>query len=126
MNRQHGLAVFLGLLSFSLVISIATFFIVFKSNAVPQPISGYSIEQTQASDAKIKSDFHALQQALEEYKEKNGNYPADLNDLVDQGFLTTLPKDPYTHSNYYYLGSSGDYYLTTQLGTGKEYRVSNH
>lgn len=47
-----------------------------------------------ARDAKRLADIKILQTALEVYKVDHDNYPANLEQLVDQGILNALPVNP--------------------------------
>jgi prepilin-type N-terminal cleavage/methylation domain-containing protein len=92
-----------------------------------------------ARDLKRKADITQLQKALEMHYEKYGSYTmpencdtdntwtgcnndatgdwgpgSDLRDLVTNGFIRSLPKDPINNSTYNYLyevGNDGEYGL---------------
>ena len=67
-----------------------------------------------ANDAKIRTDMHNLQLALQLYYDKNGSMPANpipgsgvnitsaLQGLVTQGFISSLPTSPYASTGYVY------------------------
>jgi prepilin-type N-terminal cleavage/methylation domain-containing protein len=48
----------------------------------------------QANDSQKVSDIRKIREALELYFEKHAEYPATLFDLVEEGFLTTVPVPP--------------------------------
>jgi hypothetical protein len=60
-------------------------------------------------EAATKANLLAIQSALEAYAEKHeGAYPADIIELVQGGFLTEFPQNPFTKEpmNNIALGSS--------------------
>ncbi|HEY4522324.1 MAG TPA: prepilin-type N-terminal cleavage/methylation domain-containing protein [Candidatus Paceibacterota bacterium] len=76
-------------------------------------------------DARRVSDIKQLQLALELYHDANAKYPNLLNatNIVNPGYIATIPTDPTTGDPYEYAGlrSSGDvavcasYHLATTL-----------
>lgn len=86
-----------------------------------------------ANDAKVKSDFRAIQQALQLYYDDNNTMPVWTNsnccsgnhtqkfqnmaqDLVDAGYLPSIPQPPssdYIYQYYYYGGNIGGLLITT-------------
>ncbi len=51
-----------------------------------------------AAEAVLKSDLRVMREVLNEYKADKGNYPAELEELVTEGYLETIPVDPITKS----------------------------
>ncbi|OGE18850.1 hypothetical protein A3J19_04835 [Candidatus Daviesbacteria bacterium RIFCSPLOWO2_02_FULL_41_8] len=78
-----------------------------------------------AKDAQIIADFQAIQTSLNLYKAQKGQYPDNLKQLIDENFAQGSFKNPYTQEDYSYELSSNSYKLSTNLGTGKPYQVSN-
>lgn len=58
----------------------------------------------QAQDAKRKNDVGALATELQGYftSPGQGNYPASLEVLVNDGYLKQMPQDPTSNLNYVY------------------------
>ncbi len=50
-----------------------------------------------------RSDLATIQAGVEVYFASNRKYPDDFNALLASGFLTKLPTDPATKTNYSYL-----------------------
>lgn len=100
-----------------------------------------------ARDVERQADLRNLQSAIEQYKQKNGEYPAmgcgpDANGLSDEGdcpngsyitglapeFITVLPKDPRRGSaaGYGYVTNSmGSSYKIIAVGTVESETVTN-
>jgi prepilin-type N-terminal cleavage/methylation domain-containing protein len=66
-----------------------------------------------ASDAKIRGDLRSLSTALEFYYDKYGQYPPNVNELnhniavnlqplISEGFISTLPISPHPSYAYQY------------------------
>ncbi len=51
-----------------------------------------------AAEAVLKTDLRVMREVLNEYKADKGNYPATLVELVNEGYLETIPVDPITKS----------------------------
>jgi hypothetical protein len=126
-SYQNCLALLISMLAATLIMALVSVGLFFRFNNLAQKKQAtYQADIIQAKDAKIKADLKAIQLALGRYKAKNNIYPADLQELKVQDFMFEIPKNPYSNQEYYYLGSTGDYYLSTILGNGDEYRVEKH
>jgi len=51
-----------------------------------------------AREATLKEDLFAMRSVIDQYHGDKGNYPADLQTLVTDGYLRKLPVDPMTKS----------------------------
>ncbi len=51
-----------------------------------------------AREAVLKEDLHVLRNAIDSYTADKQKAPAALEDLVQEGYLKTIPDDPMTHS----------------------------
>lgn len=58
------------------------------------PVFAYTSYLKISRDEKRKSDLNQIQSALEQYKSQNQEYPQNLSDLVEEGFLPEIPVDP--------------------------------
>lgn len=58
------------------------------------PIFAYSNYTKKSRDAERSNDIGQLQYALEQYKQNNGVYPESLTELVEEGYMATVPNDP--------------------------------
>lgn len=78
-----------------------------------------------ARDTQIISDFQAIQNSLNLYKAQKGQYPDNLQKLSDENLIHSSFKNPYNQTEYTYKVNGDSYILSTNLGTGKLYQVSN-
>ena len=82
-------------------------------------IVSYSTLSKQSRDSRRIADLQNLRSALEFYRSDNDLYPltAALDDLVTNGYLNSIPKDPKDpDQEYMYCSSNGsEYELCTDL-----------
>ncbi len=65
--------------------------------------SAFDASKAQGRDSTRISDISLIKLSLEEYYNKNHQYPPALQDLVTAGFLPSVPADPSTQSPYGYF-----------------------
>ena len=76
--------------------------------AVPSYLSSVK----KAKEAVLKEDLHTLRSAIDSYTADKAKAPQSLDDLVQAGYLKTIPKDPITsRTDTWITGQSGS--LTT-------------
>lgn len=78
----------------------------------------YATLSKQSRDSRRIADLQNLRSALEFYNSEAGQYPlsANINVLVTEGYLQSIPKDPKTEENYIYYSLDGSSYeLCTNL-----------
>ncbi|HEX4020954.1 MAG TPA: type II secretion system protein [Acidobacteriaceae bacterium] len=63
--------------------------------AIPSYISAIK----SAREAALREDLHTMRDAIEQYTEDKQAAPQSLDDLVQAGYLKSLPTDPMTHRN---------------------------
>jgi len=51
-----------------------------------------------AKEASLRQSLHTVRDAIDKYFADTGQYPADLDMLVDARYINQLPKDPITES----------------------------
>jgi len=51
-----------------------------------------------AREAVLREDLFRMRDAIDQYYADRGQYPADLQTLVSDGYLRQIPKDPFTGS----------------------------
>jgi general secretion pathway protein G len=61
-----------------------------------------------AKEAVLKEDLHVLRNAIDSYTMDKAKAPQSLDDLVQTGYLKTIPKDPMTHSTETWVTSTDD------------------
>jgi general secretion pathway protein G len=72
--------------------------------AIPSFIS--SIKN--AKEAVLKEDLHVMRNAIDSYTMDKAKAPQSLDDLVQSGYLKSIPKDPMTHSAETWVTSTDD------------------
>ena len=51
-----------------------------------------------AREAALREDLYAFRSVIDQYHGDKGNYPADLQTLITDGYLRKVPLDPMTKS----------------------------
>jgi general secretion pathway protein G len=59
-------------------------------------IPSYTRNIRAANEAVLKADLHTLRTAIDSYTVDKGKAPQSLDDLVQSGYLKTMPVDPIT------------------------------
>jgi general secretion pathway protein G len=79
---------------------------ILASIAVPSYIS--SIKS--AREAVLREDLHVMREAIDSYTMDKDKAPDALQDLVQAGYLKSIPKDPMTQSATTWNTDTGDSY----------------
>lgn len=61
-----------------------------------------------AREAALREDLHTMRDAIEQYTEDKQAAPQSLDDLVQAGYLRSVPVDPMTHSNSTWVTETSD------------------
>ena len=61
-----------------------------------------------AREAVLKEDLHTLRAAIDSYTMDKQKAPQSLDDLIQDGYLKTVPEDPMTKSNTTWVTDSTD------------------
>jgi general secretion pathway protein G len=69
----------------SLIVVLASLAVVQYRNAV-----------VLGKEAVLKTDLFRMRDAIDQYYADKGQYPASLDALVSEGYLRSIPKDPFT------------------------------
>ena len=59
---------------------------------------GYRSAVTRSREAVLKEDLFRMRDAIDQYYADRGEYPSGLDALVSDGYLRTIPEDPFTNS----------------------------
>jgi general secretion pathway protein G len=86
-SRQCGFT----LIELMVVISIV---IILMSVAIPR----YQASILRARETVLRDDLYTLRSVIDEFTLDKQKAPQSLQDLVDSGYLKTLPMDPFTNS----------------------------
>lgn len=73
-------------------------------------IPSYVSAVRQAREAVLKEDLHVLRNAIDSYTADKQKAPQSLDDLVQEGYLKSIPEDPMTHSKDTWVTDSSDTY----------------
>ena len=72
--------------------------------AVPSYISAIK----HAREAVLKEDLHTLRAAIDSYTMDKQKAPQSLDDLIQDGYLKTVPEDPMTKSSTTWVTDTSD------------------
>jgi len=61
-----------------------------------------------AKEAVLKEDLHVLRTAIDSYTEDKQKAPQSLDDLIQDGYLKTVPIDPMTRSSETWVTDTSD------------------
>ena len=86
-SRQRGFT----LIELMVVISII---VILMSVAIPR----YQASILRARETVLRDDLYTLRSVIDQYTLDKQKAPQSLQDLVDSGYLKTLPLDPFTNS----------------------------
>ena len=62
-------------------------------------VVSYSTAVTRSREAVLKEDLFRMRDAIDQFFADRQEYPASLDDLVAEGYLRTIPDDPFTNSS---------------------------
>jgi general secretion pathway protein G len=86
------------------LIIVMTIIAILASIAIPS----YMGSIKSAKEAVLKEDLHVMRNAIDSYTMDKGKAPQSLDDLVQTGYLKTIPTDPMTHSNSTWVTNTDD------------------
>jgi general secretion pathway protein G len=58
----------------------------------------YKSSQTRAQEAVLKENLFRMRDAMDQFYADKNKWPADLAELVSEGYIREVPKDPMTNS----------------------------
>jgi general secretion pathway protein G len=61
-------------------------------------LASYQNSVRRAREATLKEDLFRMRDAIDQYYADKNKYPMSLSDLVSDGYLREIPKDPLTDS----------------------------
>jgi general secretion pathway protein G len=71
-------------------------------------IPAYTSNIQHAREAVLKEDLHVLRNAIDSYTVDKQKAPQSLDDLVQAGYIKTMPIDPFTHRSDTWMTSQDD------------------
>jgi general secretion pathway protein G len=75
-------------------------------------IPAYTSNIRNAKEATLKEDLHVLRQAIDSYTVDKQKAPTTLDDLVQAGYIKTMPIDPFTRRSDTWLPAQDDTMMT--------------
>jgi general secretion pathway protein G len=71
-------------------------------------IPRYTTSIRNAREAVLKEDLHVMRAAIDSYTMDKQKAPQSLDDLVQDGYLKSIPEDPMTHSKDTWVTDTSD------------------
>jgi general secretion pathway protein G len=71
-------------------------------------VPGYIAAIRHAREAVLKEDLQILRAAIDSYTMDKQKAPQSLDDLLQDGYLKTIPEDPMTHSKDSWVTDTSD------------------
>ena len=71
-------------------------------------IPRYSTSIKNTREAVLKEDLHVMRAAIDSYTMDKQKAPQSLDDLVQEGYMKTIPVDPMTHTNATWVTDASD------------------
>lgn len=71
-------------------------------------IPSYIAAVRHAREAVLKEDLQVMREAIDSYTMDKQKGPQSLQDLVDSGYLRSIPEDPMTHSRDSWVTDTSD------------------
>ncbi|GGG72401.1 type II secretion system protein [Edaphobacter dinghuensis] len=82
-------------------------------------IPSYTNNIRNAKEAVLKEDLHTMRTAIDSYTVDKQKAPQSLDDLVQAGYLKSMPKDPFTErTDTWVPDESSDLSTTDQTDSG--------
>jgi general secretion pathway protein G len=76
-------------------------------------IPSYTNNIRNAKEAVLKEDLHTMRTAIDSYTVDKQKAPESLDDLVQAGYLKSMPVDPFTHRSDTWVPVQDDSMFTT-------------
>ena len=82
-------------------------------------VPNYVAAVKSAHEAVLKEDLHVMRNAIDSYTMDKQKAPQSLQDLVDAGYLRSIPPDPFTHAtDGWVVNQSDDMHSLDQTDPG--------
>ena len=62
-------------------------------------LSTYSTSVARAKEAVLRENLFRMRDSIDQFYADKGTYPPDISALVTDGYLRSIPKDPFTESS---------------------------
>jgi general secretion pathway protein G len=81
-------------------------------------IPSYISTVRRAKEAALREDLHTMRDAISSYTVDKEKAPNGLDDLVQSGYLKTIPKDPITDRNDTWMTNQSDSLMSIEETQG--------
>jgi general secretion pathway protein G len=81
-------------------------------------MTSYGTAVTRSREAVLMEDLFRIRDAIDQYFADKNSYPYSLDMLVSDGYLRTIPEDPFTASNTTWQPVMSDYDPANPLSQG--------
>ncbi len=81
-------------------------------------VISYGTAVRRSREAVLKEDLFRLRDAIDQHHADRNEYPGSLDMLVDEGYLRSIPIDPFTDSNTTWQPILAEFDPTNPLGQG--------
>jgi len=71
-------------------------------------IPAYTSNVRNAKEATLRADLHVMRSAIDSYTVDKAKAPQSLDDLVQEGYLKSMPVDPFTHRSDTWVPAQDD------------------
>jgi general secretion pathway protein G len=86
------------------VLIVVTLLVILASIGMPQ----YRNSVLRAREAVLREDLWRMRDAIDQYYADKNKWPQSLQDLVSEGYLREIPKDPITESTETWVTEPAD------------------
>ena len=83
---------------------VITIMLVLMALAIPRFVGAVK----HAREAALKEDLHVMRVAIDSYTMDKQKAPQTLDDLIQDGYLRSIPEDPMTHSKDTWVTETSD------------------
>jgi len=71
-------------------------------------VPAYEAAVRAAREAVLREDLHTMRSAIDSYTADKQKAPQSLDDLVQEGYLRSIPEDPMTHAKDSWVTDTSD------------------
>ena len=79
---------------------------------------GYGSAITRSKEAVLKEDLFRMREAIDQYYVDKQRHPVTLESLVTEGYLRSVPIEPFTNSTETWQTVQGEFNAVDPLGEG--------
>jgi general secretion pathway protein G len=80
-------------------------------------VANYRRSIVRAKEAALQQDLYTMRTLINQYFADKGKYPSDLQALVEDHYLQTIPRDPFTDSAETWVTEAAELDSDTDIST---------